>query len=227
MEIFVYRLFDASVFIRFFIVLIIRINDYKDFFMYYAYIRVSTDHQNVENQQHEILTYTQNHNIKIDRWVSETISSRKPLTERKLGKLLKRLKKGDVLIATELSRLGRNLLEVMGILQHCLEKDCQIWTLKENYRLGSDIQSKVLAFAFSLAGEIEKNLISERTKNSLKRLKDEGKHLGRPHGFSYQKLEKKHNKIKELLDKGVSKAEIARLMGCSWVTLHRYIRSKF
>lgn len=198
----------------------------RTFFMYYAYIRVSTDHQNVENQQHEILTYTKNHNIQIDRWVSETISSRKPLTERKLSKLLKRLKKGDVLIATELSRLGRNLLEVMGILQHCLEKDCQIWTLKENYRLGADIQSKVLAFAFSLAGEIEKNLISERTKNSLKRLKDEGKHLGRPHGFSYQKLEKKHNKIKELLDKGVSKAEIARLMGCTWVTLHRYIKSK-
>ena len=194
--------------------------------MYYAYIRVSTDHQNVENQQHEILTYTKNHQIQIDRWVSETISSRKPLTERKLGKLLKKLKKGDVLIATELSRLGRNLLEVMGILQHCLEKDCQIWTLKENYRLGADIQSKVLAFAFSLAGEIEKNLISERTKNSLKRLKDEGKRLGRPHGFSYQKLEKKHNKIKELLDKGVSKAEIARLMGCTWVTLHRYIKSK-
>lgn len=194
--------------------------------MYYAYIRVSTDHQNVENQQHEILTYTQNHQIQIDRWVSETISSRKPLTERKLGKLLKKLKKGDVLIATELSRLGRNLLEVMGILQHCLEKDCQIWTLKENYRLGADIQSKVLAFAFSLAGEIEKNLISERTKNSLKRLKDEGKHLGRPHGFSYKKLQKKHNKIKELLDKGVSKAEIARLMGCTWVTLHRYIKSK-
>lgn len=195
--------------------------------MYYAYIRVSTDHQNVENQQHEILTYTQNHHIQIDRWVSETISSRKPLTERKLGKLLKRLKKGDVLIATELSRLGRNLLEVMGILQHCLEKDCQIWTLKENYRLGADIQSKVLAFAFSLAGELERTLISERTKNSLKRLKDEGKHLGRPHGFSYQKLEKKHNKIVELLDKGVSKAEIARLMGCTWITLHRYIRSKF
>ena len=199
----------------------------RTFFMYYAYIRVSTDHQNVENQQHEILTYTQNHNIQIDRWVSEIISSRKPLTERKLGKLLKKLKKGDVLIATELSRLGRNLLEVMGILQHCLEKDCQIWTLKENYRLGADIQSKVLAFAFSLAGEIEKNLISERTKNSLKRLKDEGKHLGRPHGFSYQKLEKKHNKIKELLDKGVSKAEIARLMGCTWVTLHRYIKACF
>ena len=196
-------------------------------FMYYAYIRVSTDHQNVENQQHEILVYTQNHNIKIDRWISETISSRKPLRERKLNMLLKKLKKGDVLIATELSRLGRNLLEVMGILQHCLEQDCQIWTLKENYRLGADIQSKILAFAFSLAAEIERSLISERTKNSLKRLKNEGKHLGRPHGFSYQKLEKKHKQIAELLNKGISKAEIARLMKCSWVTLHRYIRNNF
>ena len=193
--------------------------------MYYAYIRVSTDHQHVENQKHEILTYSQKHDIQIDKWIDETISSRKPLTERKLGKLLKRLKKGDILIATELSRLGRNLLEVMGILQKCLEKDCQIWTLKENYRLGADIQSKVLAFAFSLASETERQFISERTKNSLQRLKDEGKHLGRPHGFSYRKLQKKHDKIKELLDKNVTKAEIARLMGCSWITLHRYIRN--
>ena len=195
--------------------------------MYYAYIRVSTDHQHVENQKHEILTYTQKHDIQIDKWIDETISSRKPLTERKLGKLLKRLKKGDILIATELSRLGRNLLEVMGILQNCLEKDCQIWTLKENYRLGADIQSKVLAFAFSLASEIERQLISERTKNSLQRLKDEGKHLGRPYGFSYKKLQKRHDKIKELLDKNVSKAEIARLMDCSWITLHRYIKAYF
>lgn len=195
--------------------------------MYYAYIRVSTDHQKIENQKHEINTFAQKQDIQINKWVDETISSRKPLPERKLGKILKRLKKGDILIATELSRLGRNLLEVMGILQHCLEKDCQIWTLKENYRLGADIQSKVLAFAFSLAAEIERQLISERTKNSLQRLKDEGKHLGRPHGFSYKKLQKKHNKIKELLDKNVSKAEIARLMDCSWITLHRYIKDCF
>lgn len=195
--------------------------------MYYAYIRVSTDHQHVENQKHEINTFAQKKDIQINKWVDETISSRKPLQERKLGKLLKKLKKGDILIATELSRLGRNLLEVMGILQKCLEKDCQIWTLKENYRLGADIQSKVLAFAFSLASEIERQLISERTKNSLQRLKDEGKRLGRPHGFSYKKLQKRHDKIKELLDKNVTKAEIARLMDCSWITLHRYIKDCF
>lgn len=194
--------------------------------MIYGYCRISTDHQQFSNQKHEIQTFTNNNNLQIDKWIEEVISSRKPLNERKLGKILKKLKKGDILIATELSRLGRNLLEVMGILQSCLEKECQIWTLKENYRLGADIQSKVLAFAFSLASEIERQLISDRTKNSLRRLKDEGKHLGRPYGTTYKKLQKKHNKIKELLDKKVSKAEIARLMGCTWPTLHRYIQEQ-
>lgn len=191
--------------------------------MIYGYIRVSTEQQHLENQTHEINTFVDANGIKIDKWVEETISSRKPLNERKLGKLLKKLKKGDILIATELSRLGRNLLEVMGILQNCLEKDCQIWTLKENYRLGADIQSKVLAFAFSLASEIERQLISDRTRESLKRVKAEGKHIGRPRGSKYRKLKKKHNKIKELLDKHISKAEIARFLGVDWNTLHRYI----
>ena len=192
--------------------------------MIYGYIRVSTDHQHTANQHHEIELFTAKNDMKIDKWVEEIISSRKPLHERRLGKILKKLKKGDILIATELSRLGRNLLEVMGILQECLEKDCQIWTLKENYRLGADIQSKVLAFAFSLASEIERQLISERTKISLQRLKDEGRHLGRPYGTSYQKLQKQHDRLMNLLDKGVSKAEIARSLGCSWLTVHRYMQ---
>lgn len=192
--------------------------------MIYGYIRVSTDHQHTANQHHEIELFTAKNDMQIDKWVEEVISSRKPLYERRLGKILKKLKKGDILIATELSRLGRNLLEVMGILQECLEKDCQIWTLKENYRLGADIQSKVLAFAFSLASEIERQLISERTKISLQRLKDEGRHLGRPYGTSYQKLQKQHDRLMNLLDKGVSKAEIARSLGCSWLTVHRYMQ---
>lgn len=195
--------------------------------MIYGYIRVSTDHQNTANQRHEIELFIEKNSLAINKWVEEITSSRKPLQERLLGKVLKRLKKGDILIATELSRLGRNLLEVMGILQECLEKDCQIWTLKENYRLGADIQSKVLAFAFSLASEIERQLISERTKISLQRLKDEGKHLGRPFGSSYQKLQKQHDKLKNLLENSVSKAEIARILGCSWLTVHRYIKKNF
>ncbi len=195
--------------------------------MIYGYIRVSTDQQHTANQHHEIEIFTAKNSLSIDKWVEEIISSRKPLPERRLGKLLKKLKKGDVLIATELSRLGRNLLEVMGILQNCLERDCQIWTLKENYRLGADIQSKVLAFAFSLASEIERQLISERTKVSLQRLKDEGRHLGRPYGSSYQKLEKQHELLKNMWEKGASKAEIARRLDCSWLTVHRYIQRNF
>ncbi len=193
--------------------------------MIYGYIRVSTDRQNTANQRHEIEKFATFSSLQIDRWVEETVSTRKGLQERRLGRLLGRLQKGDILIATELSRLGRNMLEVMGILQHCLEKDCQIWTLKENYRLGADIQSKVLAFAFSLAGEIERQLISERTRNSLQRLRDEGRRLGRPYGTARCKLQKQHGRIMALLQNNVSKAEIARLMGCTWSTLHRYLKT--
>lgn len=191
----------------------------------YFYIRVSTDLQNCANQRFELETFAKKNNIKADEYIEETISSRKPLSQRKLGKLLDKLGKGDIIITTEISRLGRNMLEVMGILQQCLEKECEIITIKENYHLGADIQSKVLAFAFSLASEIERQLISQRTKESLKRLKNEGKHLGRPYGFSYKKLKKKHHKIVELLKKNVSKSQIAKLMGCSWQTLHRYIQA--
>ncbi len=192
----------------------------------YFYIRVSTDLQNCANQRYELETFATKNNIKVDEYIEETISSRKPLAQRKLGKLLEKLGKNDILLTTEISRLGRNMLEIMGILQYCLEKECEIITVKENYHLGSDIQSKVLAFAFSLAAEIERQLISQRTKETLKRLKNEGKHLGRPYSFTYRKLKKKHNKIIELLRKGVSKSEIARLMGCTWQTLHRYIKEQ-
>lgn len=193
----------------------------------YFYIRVSTEFQNCSNQRFELETFAKKQNLTVDECIEEQISSKMPLCQRKLYKLLNKLKKGDIIIATEISRLGRNMLEVMGILQYCLEKECEIITVKENYHLGSDIQSKVLAFAFSLASEIERQLISQRTKESLKRLKNEGKHLGRPYGFSYRKLQKMHHKIQELLDKQVSKAEIARLMGCTWATLHRYIKASF
>jgi DNA invertase Pin-like site-specific DNA recombinase len=190
----------------------------------YFYIRVSTDQQNCANQRFELDTYAAQHGLKPDEYIEETISSRKPLEQRKLGKLLKKLQPNDVLLTSEISRLGRSIFEVMGILQQCLEKGCAIITVKENYRLGSDIQSKMIAVVLSLVSELERQLISQRTTETLKRLKNEGKHLGRPYGFSYQKLRKKHQKIVELLEKGMTKAEIARLFGCSWLTIHRYVK---
>ena len=194
--------------------------------MIYGYIRVSTDQQSTSNQKFEINRYAASHNIQIDRWVEETISSRKPLNKRKLGSLLEELKDGDILISTEISRLGRSLLEVMGILQHCLTQNCQIWTLKENYKLGSDIASKVLAFAFGLSAEIERQLISDRTKMSLDKLKSQGKHLGRPFGAKSKslKLSKNTKKVKDLMAKGLPKAQIAKLLGVDKLTLYRFLK---
>ena len=150
--------------------------------MIYGYIRVSTDKQTVDNQRYEINQFCDRQEMVIEKWIEETISGTKNVEDRKLGKLLKRMKKGDILICSELSRLGRNLLMIMGILNECMNKDIQVWTIKDNYRLGSDINSKVLAFAFGLSAEIERNLISQRTKEALARKKAKGVVIGRPKG---------------------------------------------
>ena len=136
------------------------------------------------------------------------------------------MKKSDVLITAELSRIGRSMLEVMSILQTCLEKNCQVWTIKENYRLGADIQSKVLAFAFGLSAEIERKLISDRTKSSLDKLKKDGKKLGRPIGAKNKslKLAKNRTRINNLLAKGLPKAQIARILGVDKMTMYRFLK---
>lgn len=190
-----------------------------------GYIRVSSNKQTLEHQHFEIEQYAKNQGLQIDTWVEEKISSRKALKNRKLGTLLDNLQENDILISCEISRLGRSLLEVMRILETCLSKNCQVWTLKENYRLGNDIQSKVLAFAFGLAAEIERNLISQRTKSSLANLKASGKKLGRPLAAESQKLKLSKNtrKIKNLLAKGISKSKIARILGVQRSTLRRFI----
>ena len=150
--------------------------------MTYGYIRVSSDKQTVENQRFEINNFCERQKLKIDGWIEETISGTKNYNKRELGKLLKRVQKDDLIICAELSRLGRNLFMIMEILNICMTKECRVWTIKDNYRLGEDIQSKVLAFAFGLSAEIERNLISQRTKEALARKRAEGIVLGRPKG---------------------------------------------
>ena len=150
--------------------------------MIYGYIRVSSDKQTVENQRFEINNFCEREHLHIDGWIEETISGTKAYNKRQLGVLLKKAQKDDLIICAELSRLGRSLFMIMEILSLCMKKECRVWTIKDNYRLGDDIQSKVLAFAFGLSAEIERNLISQRTKEVLARKKAEGIMLGRPHG---------------------------------------------
>lgn len=194
--------------------------------MFYGYCRCSTDKQTISHQHYEVQKFAAANGVKIDEWIEETISSRKPLSKRKLGELLNKMKESDVLITPEISRIGRSLLEVMSILQTCLEKNCQVWTIKENYRLGADIQSKVLAFAFGLSAEIERKLISDRTKSSLDKLKKDGKKLGRPVGAKNKslKLAKNRTRINNLLAKGLPKAQIARILGVDKMTMYRFLK---
>ena len=139
--------------------------------MIYGYVRVSTDKQSTENQRFEIENYSKEKGFHIERWIDETISGTTNVSDRQLGRLLKQIRKGDTLITTELSRLGRNLMQVMGFLHQCMERDIIVFTVKERYELGNNINSKILAFAFSLSAEIERNLISQRTREALARKK--------------------------------------------------------
>ena len=196
--------------------------------MNYGYIRVSSDKQTVENQRFEIEKFCKSKEILIDGWIEETISGTQNYNKRQLGILLKKVKKDDLIICAELSRLGRNLFMIMEILNICMTRECKVWTIKDNYRLGEDIQSKVLAFAFGLSAEIERNLISQRTKEALARKRAEGVVLGRPIGrkSTKVKLSGKEEAIRILLEQRVSKSEIARLFKVDRMTVDSFIRNR-
>jgi putative DNA-invertase from lambdoid prophage Rac len=196
--------------------------------MIYGYIRVSTDKQTTENQRFEILKFAQEKSLHVDRWIEETISATKKLSERKLGALIERMREDDILIVSELSRLGRSILEVMSILHTLMEKDVKVFTTKERYELGNNISSKVLAFAFSLSAEIERSMISSRTKEALARKRHEGKRLGRPKGklSTVTKLTSKDDLIREYLEKKIPQSVMARLLGVSRLTVRHYIRTR-
>jgi DNA invertase Pin-like site-specific DNA recombinase len=196
--------------------------------MVYGYVRVSTGKQTLENQRFEINQFCKKNNISVGEWVEETISGTKDVGDRELGGLLKQLKKDDIVICSELSRLGRSLFMIMDVLNQCMKREIQLWSIKDNYRLGADISSKVLAFAFGLSAEIERNLISQRTKEALARASAEGIHIGRPKGSKNKnlKLSGKENQIQEMLDYGYSKTEIAQMLGVHRFTLYRFCAAK-
>lgn len=196
--------------------------------MTYGYIRVSTNKQTVENQRFEILEFCKRERLTVDSWIEETISGTVEPKKRELGKLLACVKKEDLIICSELSRLGRSLFMIMSVLNILMEKGARVWTIKDNYRLGDDIQSKVLAFAFGLSAEIERNLISQRTKEALALRKNEGVKLGRPIGSTSKKskLDGAELAVSVMLLAGTSENAMAKLYGTHRKTVKLFISKK-
>jgi len=194
--------------------------------MVYAYIRVSTSKQDVENQRFEIDRFAKEKGLKVNTWVSEVISGTVSTKNRKLGSLLKKTKSGDILILTEVSRLGRSLLEVLTVLNQCVQKKYNLYTVKERYELDNSISSQMLAFAFGLMAEVERNLISMRTKEALARRKAAGQRLGRKKGGKNvrYKLDDKEKLIRSMLSQGCSKASICRKLKCNAKTLDNQLK---
>lgn len=197
--------------------------------MIYGYIRVSTDKQDCANQKLGIEAKAAELGIRIDKYIEDSgISGTKEPEERALGGMLRRLRPGDVIICSELSRLGRKMFMIMRILEHCMKIGARLYTVKDGYELGDNIQSKVLAFAFGLSAEIERNLISQRTKEALSALQMRGVKLGRPCGQRNPThiLDGYENLVLDMYAAGVPKREIARKIRVSPPTITRFLVSK-
>lgn len=200
--------------------------------MIYGYLRVSSDKQDVESQKQGVVALAERNGWTIDKYITDDgISGAKDPSKRKLGPLLKQIHEGDIIIASEISRLGRDLFMVMEILHHCMEKGCVVYTVKDNYVLGDNITSKVLAFAFGLAAEIERQMICQRTAEGLKRRRALGVITGRTPGSktSPEKhpLYAKQDLIKRLLKQGVAGREIAQKCHVHRGTYYRYLDAMY
>src|SRR3989304_5595229 len=158
-----------------------------------AYVRVSTDGQDNQNQKYEILNYCDRERWQVDKWLELEISSRRSTKERRIDELISVLQAGDRLIISELSRLGRSTGEVIQLVKELTTRGVEFVAIKQRLRInaknGQDITSKVMVTMFSLLAELERDLISDRTKIALAHIKAKGKKLGRPKGPGKSKLD--------------------------------------
>ena len=194
--------------------------------MIYGYLRVSSDEQDVNSQKQGVDKFAADRGWQIDKYITdEGVSGGKDPDKRNLGPLLKLLQKNDVIISSEISRLGRDLYMVMDILHFCMERDCVIYTVKDKFVLGDDIQSKVLAFAFGLSAEIERQMIRQRTKEGLRLRMKMGVLVGRPIGreSSTHKLDSEKEKVLEQFKWGVPIRRMAKNFGVDRNTIARFL----
>jgi DNA invertase Pin-like site-specific DNA recombinase len=191
-----------------------------------GYLRVSTGDQDLQNQKHGILELANKNGWKVE-FREEKVSGKISYKERMLGSIVENLQEGDILLVSELSRLGRSMLEIMTLLGELSLKGIKVYSVKGNHELNGDsIQSKIITMVFCMASEIERDLISLRTKEALKRKKDEGVKLGRPKGPGKSKLDVKIEEIRNLYDKKVSVASLGKIYNCSWPTMSNFIQKK-
>ena len=191
--------------------------------MIYGYLRVSSDEQDVNSQKQGVELFAKEKNFVIDSYITdEGVSGGKDPHKRNLGALLDNVKEGDIIIASEISRLGRDLFMVMEILHYCMKKKCIIYTVKDRYVLGDDVQSKVLAFAFGLAAEIERQMIRQRTKEGLKLRVKMGVLLGRPLGrkSDFHACDPYKEEIIKAFEWGAPASQIAKKIGVNRTTLY-------
>ncbi|MES2206357.1 MAG: recombinase family protein [Pseudomonadota bacterium] len=194
-----------------------------------AYLRVSTGNQEINNQRLAILDYAHRHQLQINEFLEVQVSSRKSLKERGIDGLFAGLQAGDLLLVSELSRLGRSLGQIIHIVDDLIKKQIRFIAIKENIQLNGqqDMQTKVMITLFGLFSEIERDLISERTREGLVAARAKGHLLGRPKGSrSPSKLDGKEAEIRMFLAKKVSKASIAKILEVSRTTLQHFIKSR-
>ncbi len=193
-----------------------------------GYVRVSTSDQTTENQKLRIFEFCQKENLKVDSWIAVNKSSRRSPTERKIDELLAQVKAGDVVVVAELSRLARSVGQIAILVNELLQTGVKVVSIKEGIRLNgqADMQTKVMITMFSLFAEIERDLISERTKDGLARAKAEGKLLGRPTGPGKSKLDKFEREIREQLGLGVPQTTIAKRFGSTPANLRLWLIKK-
>lgn len=194
-----------------------------------AYLRVSTDRQDLNNQKLEILEYARRQDLTVDDFIEVEISSRKTERQRRIDEIKKRLQENDTLIVSELSRLGRSVGQVVTLVDNLIKAGVRLTAVKERIDINGDrdIQTKVMVTMFSLFAEIERDLISERTKQGLAAARAKGRRLGRPRGsFGKSVLDGKESVIVQELRFGVAKAAIARKLGVSRTSLVNFVRTR-